>query len=74
MTAIPSFPRWPLALLAVLLILGPLTSVVGAAEPGVAAAPLLADYFLEVVSDRSRLIQVSLLIVVLGIAIMWWHK
>ncbi len=48
------------------------TGVASATEPG---APILhAGYFLEIVSDRARLIQVSLVVVTLGCALLWWRR
>jgi len=40
-----------------------------------AQMPLLnASIFLELVSDRSRLVQISCVCVALGCAIIWWYK
>jgi hypothetical protein len=40
-----------------------------------ASVPILqANFFYELVSDRARLIQISLVIVAFGCAIMWWYK
>ena len=35
---------------------------------------LQANIFWELVADRTRLIQVSLVIVAFGCAIMWWYR
>jgi Na+/H+ antiporter NhaB len=41
--------------------------------PVVASASLHANVFLELVADRTRLIQVSLVFVVVGIWMLWWR-
>ena len=38
------------------------------------ASVFLGNLLTDVVNDRTRLIQVSLIIVVLGIAMLWWRK
>jgi hypothetical protein len=35
---------------------------------------LQASFIYELVSDRARLVQVSLVIVAFGCAIMWWYR
>jgi hypothetical protein len=46
--------------------------VASAGEPGV---PLLqANLIYELVADRARMIQVSLVIVALGCALLWWRR
>ncbi len=42
---------------------------------GAASMPILqANIIAELVSDRARLIQVSLVIVTLGCALIWWYR
>lgn len=38
------------------------------------ASMFFAGLFTEVMADRTRLIQVSVLIVALGVALLWWRK
>lgn len=38
------------------------------------ASPLLAFSFQDIVADRTRLIQVSIVIVALGISLLYWRK
>jgi hypothetical protein len=42
-----------------------------AAEPGSLFLPALA---LDFVADRARMIQISLIAVAIGIAILWWKR
>jgi hypothetical protein len=48
-----------------------LTSALFAAE---GTAPLQANVIMELVSNRSRLLQVSLVCVALGCALLWWRR
>ena len=65
-----------LAALAALLALVALTALpapLPAAEP--ASTPVVfAQWYSHIVTDRARLIQVSLVIVAFGIALLWWKK
>jgi hypothetical protein len=66
--------RW---LMLLLLGLGCLPLFAASAFAGDAAStlPVLqANFIYELVADRSRLIQVSLVIVALGCALMWWYR
>jgi len=45
-----------------------------AAESGASGPMLQANIIWEFASDRSRLIQVSCVVVALGSAMMWWMK
>jgi hypothetical protein len=65
-----------LAVLLTLAVLGLLTPMLGAAEAlaGETATPLFADIVSEIVTDRSRMIQFSVVIVAFGIALLWWKK
>lgn len=60
-----------LAALVALLTLTLLPSPSPAAEP---APALFADWYSHIVTDRGRLIQVSLVVVAFGIALLWWKK
>ena len=42
--------------------------------PVVASASLQANFIFELVSDRARLIQVSLIFVTIGIWLLWWNR
>jgi hypothetical protein len=44
-----------------------------AEAPVVASASLQANFLLELVADRARLIQVSLVMVAAGIWLLWWR-
>ena len=45
---------------------------VAAAEAG--SSLLQANAFLELFHDRSRMIQITLVVVVLGCAMLWWRR
>jgi hypothetical protein len=71
---IPSPRSWAIGLC---LLAVALTIVLGV--PSIATASdgptiLCADWYLSVVNDRSRLIQVSLVLVAFGITLLWWRK
>jgi hypothetical protein len=52
-----------------------LFAAAGRAAEASAATPLLqANFLFELVADRARLIQVSLVFVVCGIALLWWRR
>src|SRR5207302_10648518 len=51
------------------------TAVAGPAIGGMSTSPILqANFIWEFASDRTRLIHVSLVVVTLGCAIMWWYR
>ena len=70
MNAIASH-RWLLLLLASLIGLPLLADFASAAESSVL---LQASSFYELVADRARMIQISLVIVALGCALLWWRR
>ena len=73
----PSWGRWLVCLLlvAACLVIAPAAGAASHDEPVVLAAsspsPLVADLFQEVVGNRTRLIQVSFLCILVGIFILW---
>ena len=52
----------------------PLLAVPAFAAESVHAATLQASFLMEIIGDRSRMIQVSLVFVVFGCALLWWRK
>jgi hypothetical protein len=68
----PRTVRW---LMLVLLSLSCLPFFASIAFASTEATPILqANFIFELVSDRARLIQVSLVFVTLGCALIWWYK
>jgi hypothetical protein len=66
--------RW---LMLLLLGLGclPLFAVSAFAADAATTIPILqANFLYDVVADRTRLIQISVVIVAIGCALMWWMK
>lgn len=49
-------------------------AVAGDASPDASTLILQANAFYGLVADRSRMIQVSLVCVALGCALIWWYK
>ena len=68
----------PPSLRCVMLVLFGLLCVPLFASPAFAAAtstPILqANLMTEIMGDRARMIQISLVIVALGCAVMWWYR
>ena len=51
------------------------SALAAGASPDLADVGFLqANFIFDMVSDRARLIQVSLVIVALGCAVMWWYR
>jgi hypothetical protein len=71
----PQSVRWLLLLLLSVCLVPVFASAVFAAtaDPPVGTF-LQANTFFELVSDRARLIQISLVIVALGCALIWWYR
>jgi hypothetical protein len=71
--ASPPWSRWLLCLLLVLICVAVLPGPVVAAPRATLAAPspLYADLLNDVVGNRTRLIQVSFLFILVGIFILW---
>jgi hypothetical protein len=68
----PRSQRWLMLALLALTCLPLFAAVSFAAD---AATPILpASILSEIVSDRARLIQISLVIVALGCAMIWWYR
>ncbi len=70
--------RWSIAAVAVavcfLLFFG-VSGVANAAEEGVEASSILfANPVLQLVSNRARMIQFSVVAVVFGCALLWWRR
>jgi hypothetical protein len=42
--------------------------------PVVAVSSLQADFIMELISNRARLMQVSIVFVAFGIALLWWSR
>jgi len=58
-----------------LIVFAASASAAGPSVDTAAAMPTLqANFFFELVADRARLIQVSLVIVAFGCAILWWYR
>ena len=58
-----------------LIVFAASASAAGPSVDTAAAMPTLqANIFWELVADRTRLIQVSLVIVAFGCAILWWYR
>jgi hypothetical protein len=68
--------RFVHGLLLILLGAGCLFLFAGAAPAaeGMSAPILQANFIYELVGDRSRMIQVSLVFVSLGCALIWWYR
>lgn len=66
----PQWMRWLLVCLCVLLLV-PVFAI--PAHAG-AESSLFANAIWDFASDRTRMIQISLVIVTFGIAIMWWYR
>jgi hypothetical protein len=70
--------RWSAGVLTGLLALAALLGLAPAAPAAdaltLSATPLVADLLMEIVSDRARLIQLSVIAVAFGIALLWWKK
>jgi hypothetical protein len=67
--------RWLLLCLCVLALLPIFASPVAASSTEMLTAPaFLQAGVTDWLSDRARMIQLSLVVVTLGIAIMWWTK
>lgn len=64
-------PRWFLIAFLCFLGLALSANVASAAEFGVM---LQGNLVYEFVADRSRMIQISLVIVVLGCSLLWWRR
>ena len=64
----PHVIRWLLILFLSLLCL-PLAST-----PALAGATLHANVVYDFCSDRSRMIQISVVVVAIGCALMWWYR
>jgi len=73
----PAWARWFIysLLIACCLLLVPSTGAAAPADAGAhalaAPSPLFADLLQEVVGNRTRLIQVSFLFILIGIFILW---
>jgi hypothetical protein len=74
----PRNVRWLMLLVIGLGCLPGFAASAFAAAPCVDAAAamptLQANFLFELVADRARLIQVSLVIVAFGCAILWWYR
>ncbi len=67
--------RFVPCLLLVLLGAGCLFFFVGAAPAAEGSAPVLqANIIYELAADRARMIQISLVFVAIGCALIWWYK
>ena len=67
----PLLSRWlPLALCCLLLSAVPLF----AADSVHTATTLQANFMMDFVADRSRMIQVSVVAVVVGCSLLWWRR
>jgi hypothetical protein len=67
-----STSRWMLTLLACSLALPITAEACAAAEGG--GMMLQASLFYEIVGDRARMIQISLVVVACGCALLWWRR
>jgi len=68
-------PAGPFAgAIALAALLGLAPAATAADTPTLSVPPLVADLLMEIVSDRARLIQLSVIAVAFGIALLWWKK
>ena len=68
----PRSRRWLMLMLLSLTCLPLFAAVAFAAD---AATPILpASILSEIVTDRARLIQISLVVVALGCSLIWWYR
>ncbi|MSQ95610.1 MAG: hypothetical protein EXR98_13765 [Gemmataceae bacterium] len=67
----PRSVKWliPAVLGVACVFLGPSVSLAAYSAP-----TLQADLIYELVADRARMIQISLVVVAFGCAIMWWYR
>ena len=70
----PRSVRWLMLFLLSLGCLPLFTATAFAAGDATAMPTLHANIIYEFASDRGRMIQVSLVVVALGCALMWWYK
>jgi len=76
MNASSTAARWLLLALLVLFCLPWLAADASAfaADPGVSSLNLQANIVWDFMADRSRMIQISIVVVAFGCAIMWWYR